>query len=93
MVCSSSMSDEAGLWARQVSEQNLMLGQSRSHFLRQVMVRPQVAQVLGCGRPDVGCGLGLRSGMGVEVRVVWPGGSDAVGWAVRPCARMVGYWT
>ena len=63
MACSRRVSREPGLWERQVSEQNLMLGQSRSHFLRQVMMRPQVAQVLGVWGSAAGSGLGLRSGM------------------------------
>ncbi len=41
-----------------------MLSQSRSHFFRQVMERPQVAQVLGGCWAEAGCALGLRSGMG-----------------------------
>lgn len=31
-------------WRRHASEQKRTLSQSRSHFLRQVMVRPQTAQ-------------------------------------------------
>ncbi len=50
---------------RQASEQKRMLSQSRSHFLRQVMVRPQVAQDLEGGPTDGGSGLRLRSGMDV----------------------------
>lgn len=49
------------LWERQRSEQNLTFSQSRSHFLRQVMVRPQAAQVLGGSWVEAGWG--LRPGM------------------------------
>ena len=40
-----------------------MAGQSRSHFLRQVMVRPQVTQVLGGCSAFPFCDFGRRSGI------------------------------
>lgn len=65
IIASSAASTSAGFWERQASEQNLTLSQSRSHFLRQVMMRPQVAQVLKACSPETDGDLGLGSGMAV----------------------------
>lgn len=66
MACSSCLSGGEGLCERQASEQNLTLSQSRSHFFRQVMERPQAAQFLGGCSGEAGCAFGLRSGMGCD---------------------------
>ena len=68
MSCSRRLSWAEGLWARQLSEQNFTSFQLRSHFLRQVMARPQVSQIL-----DGGCDwLVRRSGMaGCGMRRAW----------------------